>query len=67
MEYIMTLQINEATRRLLDAKNFATISTLNPDGGPHSSVVWVLRDGDVLLFSTTADQRKARNLRLDPK
>jgi hypothetical protein len=24
---------DEATRRLLDGKNFATVATLNPDGG----------------------------------
>jgi PPOX class probable F420-dependent enzyme len=53
---------NEATRTLLDGKNFATISTLNPDGGPQSSVVWIMREGDTVTFSTTTGRQKARNL-----
>lgn len=63
----MAVTFNEATRRLLDGKNFATVATLNPDGGPHSSVVWFMREGDTVLFSTTAGRRKARNLARDPR
>src|SRR6266545_4508407 len=33
----VAVSFNEATRRLLDGKNFATVATLNPDGGPHSA------------------------------
>src|SRR5262245_66376419 len=58
---------NEATRRLLDGKNFATVATLNPDGGPHSAVVWFLRNGDTVLLSTTAGRQKARNLARDAR
>jgi len=58
---------DDATRRLLDGKNFASLSTLNPDGGPQSSVVWMLRDGDALLFSALDGRRKVRNLLRDPR
>ena len=58
---------NEATRSLLDGANFATVATLNPDGGPQSSVVWVKRDGDTVLFSTTTTRQKGRNLAKDPR
>jgi PPOX class probable F420-dependent enzyme len=58
---------DEATRALLDGRNFATVATLNPDGGPQSSVVWFKRDGDALLFSVTARRQKARNLARDPR
>lgn len=54
-------------RALLDARNFATVTTLNPDGGPQSSVMWFKRDGDTVLLSTTADRQKARNLARDPR
>jgi hypothetical protein len=30
---------------LFDGKNFAVLSTLEPDGKPHSTAVWVKRDG----------------------
>lgn len=46
------MKFNEGTRRLLDARNVATVATLNPDGGPQTSVVWIVRDGDFVLFST---------------
>jgi PPOX class probable F420-dependent enzyme len=48
-------------------RNFATVATLNPDGGPQTSVVWILRDGDAVLFSTTVERQKARNLARDPR
>jgi PPOX class probable F420-dependent enzyme len=63
----VAITLNEATRRLLDGKNLATAATLNPDGSPQSTVIWVTRDGDALLFSTTRQRRKGRNLARDPR
>jgi PPOX class probable F420-dependent enzyme len=59
--------LTDAARRLLDGRNFATVATVGPDGQPHSSVVWVDRDGDTVVFSVTADKQKARNLARDPR
>src|SRR5438067_6194184 len=59
--------LNDAVRRVLDGRNFATIATVGPDGQPQSSVVWVDRDGDAVVFSVTADKQKARNLARDPR
>jgi PPOX class probable F420-dependent enzyme len=58
---------DEMTRRILDGKNFPTVATINPDGGPQASVVWILRDGDTVMFSATANRRKVRNLARDPR
>lgn len=63
----MTITFDDATRKLLDGRNFATVATLNPDGGPQTSVVWVLREGDTVTFSSTTDRRKVRNLLRDPR
>jgi PPOX class probable F420-dependent enzyme len=63
----MSLTLNDEARRLLDGRNFATVATLDPDGSPHTSVVWYVRDGDDLLFSTQSTRRKARNLARDPR
>jgi PPOX class probable F420-dependent enzyme len=63
----MAIPLNDAARRLLDGKNFATIATLNSDGSPQTSVVWVKRDGDTVLFSTKQSRIKARNLASDPR
>ena len=46
----MAVVLDETTRELLDGKNFATVATVNPDGGPQTSVVWILRDGDTVLW-----------------
>ncbi|MBF6357571.1 PPOX class F420-dependent oxidoreductase [Nocardia higoensis] len=61
----MTVRMDEATRELLDGKNFATVATIEPDGSPHTSVVWIARDGEAVLFSSTAGRRKVRNLARD--
>jgi PPOX class probable F420-dependent enzyme len=63
----VAIAFDAATRELLDGRNFATVATLNPDGGPQTSVVWILRAGDTVMFSTTAARRKARNLARDPR
>ena len=63
----MAIQFSEATLRLLDGRNYAVMATVNPDGSPQTSVIWVGRDGDDLLFSTVAGRAKHRNLQRDPR
>jgi PPOX class probable F420-dependent enzyme len=46
---------------------FATLATIEPDGRPHLSVIWVGRDGDDTLFSTVHGRRKTANLQRDPR
>jgi PPOX class probable F420-dependent enzyme len=59
--------LNDAVRKLLDDPNLAVLATINPDGSPQASVVWVSRDGDDVLISTAAGRRKDKNLRRDPR
>ena len=63
----MALSLNDEIRRLLDGRHFAAMATINPDGGPQTSAMWVGRDGDDVLFSTVAGRRKHRNLERDPR
>ena len=63
----MAFSLNDETRRLLDGRHFAVLATINPDGGPQASAMWVARDGDDVLFSTVAGRRKHRNLLRDPR
>jgi PPOX class probable F420-dependent enzyme len=63
----MATTLDDISRRLLDGRNFATIATLNADGSPQTSVVWVAREEDSVLFSTTTSRRKARNIARDPR
>ncbi|RLK59801.1 PPOX class F420-dependent oxidoreductase [Actinokineospora cianjurensis] len=59
--------LSEGAKALIDGANFATLATLNPDGGPQTSVLWVRRDGEDLLLSTVAGRQKEKNLRRDPR
>jgi len=63
----MALAFSEETLRLLDGKNYAVIATVNPDGSPQTSVVWVGRDGADLVFSTVEGRVKHRNMLRDPR
>ncbi|WP_433661857.1 PPOX class F420-dependent oxidoreductase [Nocardia sp. CA-128927] len=63
----MGITLSEATIALLDAKNYAVLATLNADGSPQTSAMWVLRDGDDLLFSTLEGRLKHRNMVRDPR
>jgi PPOX class probable F420-dependent enzyme len=63
----MPAVLNEAARRLLDRPNPAVLGTINRDGSPQTSVVWVGRDGDDLLISSAAGRRKVLNVTRDPR
>lgn len=52
---------------ILEAKGFAHVATIGPDGEPQSNPVWFEWDGDVLKFSQTKTRQKVRNLQRDPR
>ena len=61
------MQLGAGLRELVDSGVPAVLATINPDGAPQTSVVWVGRDGDDLLVSTQRGRRKERNLRREPR
>jgi PPOX class probable F420-dependent enzyme len=63
----MSAQLPETAKAWFDSAEFATIATIEPDGRPQLSIIWVSRDGDDLLVSTVAGRRKHRNLERDPR
>jgi len=63
----VAVPLNARVRALLDGRNYAVVATVNPDGSPQSSPMWIDRDGDDVLFCTVAGRRKERNLRRDPR
>ena len=60
-------ELPQLARELVDGRNFASVATVQPDGAPQSSVVWIKRDGDDVLFSTIRGRRKTANLEADPR
>ncbi|ATL28749.1 PPOX class F420-dependent oxidoreductase [Streptomyces formicae] len=63
----MSAALSDDLKALLDTPVFISVATIQPDGSPQVSPVWVLRDGDDLLFSTTIGRQKEKNLRRDPR
>jgi PPOX class probable F420-dependent enzyme len=52
---------------LLDRPVVAIAGTVNRDGSPQSSVIWLERRGRRLVFFADPDSLKVRNLRRDPR
>ena len=63
----MPISLREATLHLVAGRNYAVLATVNPDGSPQTSVVWVGRDGGDLLMSTVQGRVKHRNMQRDPR
>lgn len=63
----MGIALSQAAIGLLDGKNYAVLATVNPDGSPQTSVIWVGRDGGDVLFSTVEGRVKHRNMVRDPR
>jgi len=63
----MVTSFNAATLELLDGRNYAVLATINHDGSPHTSAMWISRDGDDVLFSTVEGRVKHRNMLRDPR
>jgi PPOX class probable F420-dependent enzyme len=57
----------DKVRMLFEGKNFAVLSTLEPDGRPHSTVVWAKADGNDIVFALPKSRRKTANLSRDPR
>ncbi len=63
----MGIRLNDATLKLVDGRNYAVVGTVNPDGSPHTSVVWISRDNGDLIFTTLEGRVKHRNMLRDPR
>ena len=63
----MAFTLSPATIELLEGRNYAVLATINPDGSPHTSAMWVGRDGDDIVMSTVEGRRKHRNMVRDPR
>ena len=63
----MGIPLSDEALRLLEGRNYAVLATVNPDGSPQTSVMWVGRDGDDLLFSTVEGRVKHRNMLREPR
>ncbi|HEX4868276.1 MAG TPA: PPOX class F420-dependent oxidoreductase [Acidimicrobiales bacterium] len=59
--------LSPAARAVLEGPHLAHVVTVNPDGSPQVSCVWVGLDGDEVVFASLGPWRKLRNLARDPR
>src|SRR5579875_1623159 len=54
-------------RKVIEAGPLAHLSTINPDGSPQVSVIWVGLDGDDLVSGHMSRYLKLKNIERDPR
>ncbi len=63
----MPVPLPDELKAILDGPNFASLATVNDDGAPHNSTMWVERAGDRIVFNTVIGRVKWRNIQRDPR
>jgi PPOX class probable F420-dependent enzyme len=59
--------IGAEARALVESSALAHLVTLEPDGRPQMSCVWVGMDGDDIVFASLGPRRKLDNIGRDPR
>jgi PPOX class probable F420-dependent enzyme len=63
----MAAAIPDEAKHLFENKDFAHVATLNSDGSPQVSAVWIGLDGDLVTFNTAEGRLKTKNLHRDER
>jgi PPOX class probable F420-dependent enzyme len=61
------VKLPASARELIESGSLAHLVTLNPDGSPQVTCIWVGLDGDEIISAHLTDQQKLRNVRRDPR
>jgi PPOX class probable F420-dependent enzyme len=61
------ITLDDTARQVLDGPHVAILATSNHNARPQSSVIFVKRDGDTVVFSTIKGRLKTRNMMRDPR
>ena len=59
--------LTEKQKEFLHQPYVGVVTTLRPDGSPHSTVVWVDVEDGIVSFNTAYGRVKPRNLEHDPR
>lgn len=59
--------MNEEVRRAVTAGHLGHLVTLNPDGDPQVSAVWIGLDDDEIVVAHMMGGRKIQNIQRDPR
>jgi PPOX class probable F420-dependent enzyme len=62
------MMLSEDVRKHLTAGHLGHLTTINPDGTPHTTIVWVDVQGETIVSGHFTDTyKKIRNIRRDPR
>jgi PPOX class probable F420-dependent enzyme len=61
------MKLSDDVRAVVESGRLAHLVTVNRDGSPHVTIVWVGLDGDQIVIGKLAEDQKVRNLRRDPR
>ena len=61
------MQIPQTVREVIEKGPLAHLTTLNPDGSPQVTVVWVGIEGEEFVMGHLAMHQKVKNIRRDPR
>ena len=61
------MNITKETIKILEGKNFASLATINKDGSPQVSVVWIDYKDNHILINTAKNRIKTNNMERDPR
>src|SRR5215472_659106 len=61
------MKIPQSVREVIERGPFAHLTTLNPDGRPQVTVVWVGIEGEEFVMGHLALHQKVKNIRRDPR
>jgi PPOX class probable F420-dependent enzyme len=61
------MTLPESARELIESGALAHLVTVNPDGSPQVTCIWVGLDGDEIVSAHLFPQQKLRNVRRDPR
>jgi PPOX class probable F420-dependent enzyme len=59
--------ISDAVRAVLESGALAHLATIEPDGSPQVSCVWVGVEDDEIVFASLGPRRKLDNIARDPR
>jgi PPOX class probable F420-dependent enzyme len=65
--YRPIMELHTDLQAAIDAGVHGHLVTINPDGSPQVTVVWLGRDGDEVLVAHLGDGKKMRNVERDPR
>jgi PPOX class probable F420-dependent enzyme len=61
------MKIPKELRELIEAGTPAHLVTLNPDGSPQVTLVWIGLDGDDIVTAHLPENQKVKNIRRNPR